>query len=132
MVADRKIRVLVAKPGLDGHDVGAKVVARSLKEAGFDVTYTGLRKSPEEIVRRARELDVDVIGLSLLSGSHLPFCRRFKELREKQDLGDVLWLVGGVIPDKDHEVLKDLGVDGIFPTGTPLESVADFIRANVS
>lgn len=132
MVAGRKIRVLVAKPGLDGHDVGAKVVARSLKEAGFDVTYTGLRKSAEEIVRRARELDVDVIGLSLLSGSHLPFCKRLSELREKEGLRDVLWLVGGVIPDKDQKVLKDLGVDGIFPTGTPLESVTEFIRANVS
>ncbi len=97
MVVDRKIRVLVAKPGLDGHDVGAKVVARSLKEAGFDVTYTGLRKSPEEIVRRAQDLDVDVIGLSLLSGSHLSFCRRLRALRKEHGLKDVLLLVGGVM-----------------------------------
>ena len=132
MAANRKIRVLVAKPGLDGHDVGAKVVARSLKEAGFDVTYTGLRKSPEEIVLRAQDLDVDVIGLSLLSGSHLPFCRRLRELRKEHGLKDVLLLVGGVIPGKDRQALKDLGVDGIFPAGTPLDSVAEFIRTNVS
>ncbi len=131
MVTGRKIRVLIAKAGLDGHDVGAKVVARSLQEAGFDVTYTGLRKSPEEIVRRARELKVDVIGLSLLSGSHLPFCRRIQELRQEHGLRDVRLLVGGVIPEKDHQALKDLGVDAIFPTGTPLDRVADFIRANV-
>ena len=132
MVVDRKVRVLVAKPGLDGHDVGAKVVARSLKEAGFDVTYTGLRKSPEEIVRRAQDLDVDVIGLSLLSGSHLSFCRRLRALRKEHGLNDVLLLVGGVIPEKDRQALKDLGVDGIFPAGTPLDSVAEFIRTNVS
>jgi methylmalonyl-CoA mutase C-terminal domain/subunit len=131
MEADRKIRVLVAKPGLDGHDVGAKVVARSLKEAGFEVTYTGLRKTPEDIVRRARELDVDVIGLSLLSGTHLPFCRRLRDLRKEHGLEDVLLLVGGVIPEKDREALRGLGVDGVFPVGTPLTSVADFIRANV-
>lgn len=131
MVASRTIRVLIAKPGLDGHDVGAKVVARSLKEAGFDVTYTGLRKSAEEIIRRARELDVDVIGLSLLSGSHLNFCRRLKDLRETHGLENTLWVVGGVIPEKDHEALKNLGVDAIFPAGTPLDSIADFIRENV-
>src|SRR3990172_6632494 len=102
MVVDRKIRVLVAKSGLDGHDVGAKVVARSLQEAGFEVTYTGLRKSPEDIVRRARDLKVDVIGLSHLSGSHVPFCRRLRDLRKEHGLTDVLLLVGGVIRSEEH------------------------------
>ena len=128
MTDDRSIRVLVAKPGLDGHDVGAKVLARSLMEAGFDVTYTGLRKSPEEIALRAKETGADVIGFSILSGSHLPFCERFQEVRRTQGLGSVLWIVGGVIPEKDHDALRSLGVDGIFPVGTPLDSVADFIR----
>jgi len=128
MTDDRSIRVLVAKPGLDGHDVGAKVLARSLMEAGFDVTYTGLRKSPEEIARRAKETDADVIGFSILSGSHLHFCERFRQERRAHGLESVLWIVGGVIPEKDHDALRALGVDGIFPVGTPLESVADFIR----
>ncbi len=132
MVSNRKIRVLVAKAGLDGHDVGAKIVARSLKEAGFDVTYTGLRKSAEEIAGQARDLNVDVIGLSLLSGSHVPFCKRLGELRREYGLQDTVWLVGGVIPDRDLPLLKELGVDGVFPAGTPLESVADFIREKVS
>ncbi len=132
MVMDRKIRVLVAKVGLDGHDVGAKVVVRSLMEAGFDVTYTGLRQSPEEIARRARELDVDVIGLSILSGSHMPLCETFKTLRKEYGLENVLWIVGGVVPDEDQAPLKALGVDAAFPVDTPLESIAEFIRENVS
>jgi methylmalonyl-CoA mutase C-terminal domain/subunit len=132
MASDKKIRILFAKPGLDGHDVGAKVVVRSLMEAGFDVVYTGLRKTPEEIVRRARAERVDVLGLSILSGSHLPICRRVKTLLEEHGLEDILWLVGGNIPDQDHEELKKLGVDGVFPVGTPLQSIVDFIRARVS
>jgi methylmalonyl-CoA mutase C-terminal domain/subunit len=131
MANDKKIRILFAKPGLDGHDVGAKVVVRSLMEAGFDVIYTGLRKTPEEIVRRARAERVDVLGLSILSGSHLPICRRVKTLLEEHGLEDVLWLVGGNIPDQDHEELKKLGVDGVFSVGTPLQSIVDFIRARV-
>ncbi len=132
MAAKRKIRVLVAKAGLDGHDVGAKIVARTLMEAGFDVVYTGLRKSAEQIVRRAAELNVDVLGLSLLSGSHVPFCRRVKTLLSSSGLDNVVWLVGGVIPEEDVETLKGLGVDGVFPVGTPLESLAPFIREKVS
>lgn len=131
MTRDGKIRVLLAKAGLDGHDVGAKVVARSLMEAGFEVTYTGLRKSPQEIAQRARELDADVIGLSILSGSHIPICRQFKALRQEYGLEDVPWIVGGVIPEEDHEALKELGVDAVFPVGTPLESVTEFIREKV-
>lgn len=129
---NRNIRVLVAKPGLDGHDVGAKVVVRALIEAGFEVTYTGLRKSPEEVARRACDLNADVIGLSILSGSHVPFCRRFQALREAHDLGRTLWIVGGVIPEKDIGTLKALGVDAVFPVGTALESIVQFIRENVS
>ncbi len=132
MASDKKVRILLAKPGLDGHDVGAKVVVRSLMEAGFDVLYTGLRKTPEEIVHQARTERVDVLGLSILSGSHIPICRRVKTLLEERGRADILWLVGGNIPDQDHEQLKKLGVDGVFPVGTPLQVIVDFIRERVS
>jgi methylmalonyl-CoA mutase C-terminal domain/subunit len=124
----KKVRILFAKPGLDGHDVGAKVVVRSLLEAGFDVIYTGLRKTPEEIVSRAYAERVDVLGLSILSGSHLPICRRIQSLLLERGRAGMLWLVGGNIPDQDHEELKKLGVDGVFSVGTPLQSIVDFIR----
>lgn len=132
MTKDKKIRILFAKPGLDGHDVGAKIVVRALMEAGFEVIYTGLRKSPEEIARTAHDEDVDVIGLSILSGSHIPICRRFKDLLEEHDLKNVLWVVGGNIPQQDHETLRKLGVDGVFAVGTPTDSIIDFIREKVS
>ncbi len=132
MTSDKKIRILMGKAGLDGHDVGAKVVVRSLMDAGFDVTYSGLRKSPEEIASQARELNADVVGLSILSGSHLPFCERFKAVRKEHGLENVLWIVGGVIPEEDEKPLKALGVDAVFPVDSPLESIADFIRKNVS
>ena len=132
MTAGKTIRILLAKPGLDGHDVGAKVMVRALMEAGFDVIYTGLRKTPEEIVRSACDEDVDVLGLSVLSGSHIPICKRIKTLLEENDRGDILWLVGGNIPKKDYEELKSFGVDGVFPVGTPLQSAVDFIREEVS
>jgi len=128
----KKIRVLIAKPGLDGHDVGAKIVARTLLAAGFEVIYTGLRKSVEEIAATARDEDVDVIGLSILSGSHLPLCRKFKELLEEFGLGNKLWVVGGSIPQEDLEELKKLGVDEVFPFGTPLESIVDSINESVA
>lgn len=128
MTTERPLRVLIAKPGLDGHDVGAKVVARALMEAGMEVIYTGLRKTPEEIVRIAQEEDVDVIGLSILSGSHLPICRRLRLLLEKAGLRDRLWVVGGNIPRRDHEALRALGVDAVFPTGTPLGRIVDSLR----
>ncbi len=127
----KTIRVLLAKAGLDGHDVGAKVVARSLMEAGFEVTYTGLRKAPEEIARSARELNVDVIGLSILSGCHIFICQQFREMRREYGLENVPWLVGGVIPQEDHETLRKLGVDAIFPVGTQLESINEYIRGRV-
>lgn len=132
MAEGNKTRVLIAKPGLDGHDVGAKVVARSLMEAGFEVTYTGLRKSPEEIARRASDVNADVIGFSILSGAHLPFCRRFQALRREHGLESVLWIVGGVVPEKDHDTLKSLGVDAVFPVDTPLDSIVAFIREKTS
>jgi methylmalonyl-CoA mutase C-terminal domain/subunit len=127
-----RIRVLIAKPGLDGHDVGAKIVARALMEAGFEVIYTGLRKSPEQIARTAADEDVDVVGLSILSGSHLPICRRLKTLLGEYGLADVLWVVGGNIPPKDHEQLKALGVDAVFGVGTPSQAIVDFIREKLS
>ena len=132
MKPSKQIRVLVAKPGLDGHDVGAKIVARALMEAGFDVIYTGLRKSPEQIARSACDEDVDVLGLSVLSGSHIPICRRLKALLPGHGLTDVLWLVGGNIPQRDHEELKALGVDAVFAMGTPTQAIVDFIREKLS
>ena len=132
MNESRKVRVLVAKPGLDGHDVGAKIIVRALMEAGFEVIYTGLRKSPEQIAQSACDEDVDVIGLSVLSGSHLPICRRLGPILADCGLKDILWIVGGSIPRKDHDELSSLGVDAVFPVGTPPESVVAFIRARVS
>jgi methylmalonyl-CoA mutase C-terminal domain/subunit len=124
------VRVLIAKPGLDGHDQGAKVVVRTLMDAGFEVIYTGLRQSPEAIVRVAQEEDVDVVGLSIMSGAHIPICEKVGALLMKAGLDDKLWLVGGNIPHGDGEILLDLGVDGIFPTGSDLDEIAEFIREN--
>jgi len=124
----RPTRVLIAKPGLDGHDVGAKIVVRALMDAGFEVIYTGIRKSGEEIAAVACEEDVDVVGLSILSGSHIPFCRRFRELRQERQIEDKLWLVGGNIPRQDETALRQLGVDAVFPVGSPLRSIVDFIK----
>jgi methylmalonyl-CoA mutase C-terminal domain/subunit len=132
MTDDRKIRILFAKPGLDGHDVGAKIVVRALMQAGFDVIYTGLRKSPEEIVRSACDEDVDVIGLSILSGSHIPICRRMKALLDEYGMEEVLWIVGGNIPRADHDALRQLGVDAVFPVGTPTGSIVAYIRERLS
>jgi len=126
------IRVLVAKPGLDGHDQGAKVVVRALMDAGFEVIYTGLRQSPEAVARIALEEDVDVIGLSSMAGSHIQFCKRLKELLEEDKLTDKLWIIGGNIPKRDFEELKTLGLDGIFPTGAHFEEITNFIRENVT
>ncbi len=132
MKRNGKVRVLFAKPGLDGHDVGAKVVVRALMEAGFEVVYTGLRKSPEDIVRSAREENANVLGLSILSGSHLPICRRVGALMREEGLEDILWLVGGNIPKQDHDALLDLGVAAVFSVGTPPQAIVDFVRENVS
>ena len=128
----KPVRVLIAKPGLDGHDVGAKVVARALKDAGFEVLYTGLRRSAEEIARAASQEDVDVIGVSILSGSHLPWCRKLKARLDAEGLEDKLFLVGGNIPRKDDEALRELGVDAVFRTGAPTSAIVDYIREHVS
>jgi methylmalonyl-CoA mutase, C-terminal domain len=127
----RRIKVLVAKPGLDGHDRGAKVVAHALKEAGMEVVYTGLHQSVEAIVQAAVQEDVDVIGLSVLTGGHLPICRKLVRLLEEKGAGDKLVCVGGVIPSRDFEALRALGVKGIFPGGTPLAKTIEFIRESV-
>jgi methylmalonyl-CoA mutase C-terminal domain/subunit len=132
MTDTRKIRVLLAKPGLDGHDVGAKIVVRALMDAGFEVIYTGLRKTPEQIVQTATDEDVDVLGLSILSGSHLPICRRVKALLQEHGLTDLLWLVGGNIPQKDHEELKAIGVGAVFGLGTSPQAIVDCIREKLS
>jgi len=132
MTNERKIRVLIAKPGLDGHDQGAKVVVRAMMEAGFEVIYTGLRQTPEAVVRIARDEDVDVIGLSSMAGSHLPFCRRLRELIAEHGLDDKLWLVGGNVPPQDHAALLALGVDAVFAQGSRFEDFIDRIREHAS
>jgi methylmalonyl-CoA mutase, C-terminal domain len=129
--SERRIKILLAKPGLDGHDVGAKVVVQALMEAGFDVVYTGLRQTPEAIVKAAAEAKVDVIGLSILSGTHIPLCRRIRELLQEKGLYDKLWIVGGNIPEDDRMVLRQLGFRGVFPTGTRTADIVSFIRENV-
>ncbi len=129
--ADRPIRVVIAKPGLDGHDRGAKVIARALRDAGMEVIYTGLRQTPEQIVSAALQEDADVIGLSILSGAHLHVCARITELLRVQRMEDVLVLVGGIIPDQDVPRLEALGVEGIFLPGTPMHAIVDFIGGRV-
>ncbi len=131
MANDRKIRVLVAKPGLDGHDRGAKVIARALRDAGMEVIYTGLRQTPEMIVNAALQEDVDVIGLSILSGAHNAIVPRVTELLRQNKMEDVLVLVGGIIPDQDVPLLKQAGVAGIFQPGTAMDEIINFIRTNV-
>ena len=128
---EHKIRVLVAKPGLDGHDRGAKVIARALRDAGMEVIYTGLRQTPEMIVTAAVQEDADVIGLSILSGAHNAIVPRVMELLRQQKAEDILVVVGGIIPDVDIEVLKKAGVAGVFQPGTPMDNIVKFIREHV-
>ena len=130
-MASNIIRVLVAKPGLDGHDRGAKVIARALRDAGMEVIYTGIRQTPQMIVEAALQEDVDVIGISILSGAHMRLIPRLAGALKDQDQGDVALLVGGTIPDKDVEPLQRMGVDGVFPVGTFTEPMIQFIRARV-
>ena len=126
----QKIRVVIAKPGLDGHDRGAKVIARALRDAGMEVIYTGLRQTPELIVSAALQEDADVIGLSILSGAHMHICPRVMELLHEQGLDDVQVVVGGIIPDQDVTKLNALGIRGIFLPGTPMQQIVDFINGN--
>ena len=126
----RKIRVIIAKPGLDGHDRGAKVIARALRDAGMEVIYTGLRQTPEQIVAAALQEDADVIGLSILSGAHNHICPRVMELLKAQGLDDVLVVIGGIIPDVDIPRLKAIGIGGIFLPGTPMQDIVRFIEGH--
>ena len=126
----RKLRVVIAKPGLDGHDRGAKVIARALRDAGMEVIYTGLRQTPEQIVSAALQEDADVIGLSILSGAHNHIAPKLMALLNEKGLDDVLVLIGGIIPDVDIPRLEAIGVKGIFPPGTPMQKIIDFISAN--
>ena len=126
-----KIRVLVAKPGLDGHDRGAKVIARALRDAGMEVIYTGLRQTPEMIAEAALQEDVDVVGLSVLSGAHLALLPRIVELLRENAMDDVLVIAGGIIPDEDVPVLKEAGVQGVFGPGTLTEDIVTFIEEQV-
>jgi methylmalonyl-CoA mutase C-terminal domain/subunit len=126
----RKLRVVIAKPGLDGHDRGAKVIARALRDAGMEVIYTGLRQTPEMIASAALQEDADVIGLSILSGAHNHIAPRLMELLKARGLDDVLVVIGGIIPDVDIPKLKDIGVRGIFLPGTPMQEIIDFIQQN--
>jgi methylmalonyl-CoA mutase C-terminal domain/subunit len=128
---NEKIRVIVAKPGLDGHDRGAKVIARAFRDAGFEVIYTGLRQTPEQIVNAALQEDADVVGLSVLSGAHMTLCPRIMELMKKEGLDDVLVLVGGIIPDQDITQLKKDGVAEVFQPGASTEKIIDYVKKNV-
>ncbi|MGQ9601346.1 MAG: cobalamin B12-binding domain-containing protein [Candidatus Bipolaricaulia bacterium] len=127
----KKIRVLMAKVGLDGHDRGVKVICNALRDAGMEVIYTGLHNTPEEVVRAALQEDVDVIGISLLSGAHMAIFPKVRKLMDEHGLKDVLLLGGGIIPDEDKEELRKLGVKGLFGPGTPLSEIVEFIREEV-
>jgi methylmalonyl-CoA mutase C-terminal domain/subunit len=128
----RAIRVLIAKPGLDGHDRGAKIIARALRDAGMEVVYTGLRQTPEMIAEAALQEDVDVVGLSILSGAHLALVPRIREVMSAQGLEDVPLILGGIIPDADRDALRAMGVAEVFGPGTKTEEIASFIRALVA
>jgi methylmalonyl-CoA mutase, C-terminal domain len=127
----RKIRIVIAKPGLDGHDRGAKVIARGLRDAGMEVIYTGLRQTPEQVVAAALQEDADVIGLSILSGAHTKICPRVMELVRQHGLDDVLVVVGGIIPDLDVPNLEAIGIRGIFRPGSTMTEIVEFIAQNV-
>jgi methylmalonyl-CoA mutase, C-terminal domain len=129
-MTEKKIRVLVAKPGLDGHDRGAKVVARTLRDAGMEVIYTGLRQTPEQIINAALQEDVDAIGLSILSGAHMHLFPRIMDLKREKQLDDVMIFAGGIIPDHDIPKLKEMGFAEIFPPGSSLEEIVQFIRSH--
>ncbi len=132
MTTERNIRVLVAKPGLDGHDRGAKVVARALRDAGMEVIYTGIRQTPEMIVESALQEDVDVVGLSILSGAHMALLPLIAEKLTEADLAHVLIVAGGIIPEEDIEPLKAAGIKGVFTPGTTTQEIIDYINANVT
>jgi methylmalonyl-CoA mutase C-terminal domain/subunit len=127
---NEKIRVIVAKPGLDGHDRGAKVIARAFRDAGFEVIYTGLRQTPEQIVNAALQEDADVVGLSVLSGAHMTLCPRIMDLMKNEGLNDVMVVVGGIIPDQDVSKLKECGISEIFQPGASTQDIVAYVRKN--
>ncbi len=131
-MAEKKIRVLIAKPGLDGHDRGAKVIARALRDAGMEVIYTGLRQTPEMIASAAEQEDVDVIGLSILSGAHNTLCPHLLTLLREKDMGEVPVIIGGIIPEADIAELKQAGIAEVFLPGTPTQEIIDYIRKRVA
>jgi methylmalonyl-CoA mutase, C-terminal domain len=128
---EKRIRVLVAKPGLDGHDRGAKVIARALRDAGMEVIYTGLRQTPEQIVNAALQEDVDAVGLSILSGAHMHLFPRIMNLIQENKMNNVLVFAGGIIPDRDVSQLKEIGISEIFPPGSSLQGIVDFVKQHV-
>jgi methylmalonyl-CoA mutase, C-terminal domain len=128
---EKRIRVLVAKPGLDGHDRGAKVIARALRDAGMEVIYTGLRQTPEQIVNAALQEDVDAVGLSILSGAHMHLFPRIMNLLQENKMNDILVFAGGIIPDRDASKLKEIGISEIFPPGSSLQGIVDFVKTHV-
>jgi len=130
-MSDKKIRVLIAKPGLDGHDRGAKVIARALRDAGMEVIYTGIRQTPEMIAEAALQEDVDVVGMSILSGAHMALFPKVMDLLRQNGLDDVLVVAGGIIPDEDVPALRQMGIQGIFGPGTPTDQIVNFIREKV-
>ncbi len=131
-MTEKKIRVLVAKPGLDGHDRGAKVIARTLRDAGMEVIYTGLRQTPEQIISAALQEDVDAIGLSILSGAHMHLSPRILDLKREKGLDDVMVFAGGIIPDHDIPKLKEMGIAEIFPPGSSLEEIVAFVKTHTA
>ena len=128
---EKKIRILIAKPGLDGHDRGAKVVAQALRDAGMEVIYTGLHQTIDQITSTAIQEDVDVIGLSIMSGAHLPICEKLAKEMKKKKIDDIMVVVGGVIPKRDIPRLREIGIQGIFPGGTPFDESIQWIKANI-
>jgi len=128
-MAKTSARILIAKPGLDGHDRGAKVIARALRDAGFEVIYTGLRQTPEMIAEAALQEDVDIVGLSVLSGAHMSLVPRIREVMDENELNDVPLIIGGIIPEDDHAALKEMGVEGIFGPGTSTAEIVERIHA---
>jgi methylmalonyl-CoA mutase C-terminal domain/subunit len=131
-MTEKKIRILLAKPGLDGHDRGVKVIARTLRDAGMEVIYTGLRQTPEQIINAALQEDVDAIGLSILSGAHMHLFPRIMELRREKQLDGVMVFAGGIIPDQDIAKLKEMGVAEIFPPGSSLGEIVTFVKTKIS
>lgn len=128
----RPIRALIAKPGLDGHNVGAKVIAYALRDAGIEVIYTGIRQTPEYIVATALQEDIDVLGLSILSGAHLGLCRKIMDGLRQNGMDDILVVLGGIIPEEDEPALREMGIADVFGPGTHLDNIVEFIRSNVS